>query len=438
MARQQHTTQSTSAKTGSIAKSSSVTTAATTTPSISVEASAATNATGTGTTTTSHLMSASSFVQSIGVNVHLNYFDTNYANAASVAADIKYLGITYVRDVLPSSDPASLAPYAALAAAGVKFDLIVAAGGNVPSMAQVKAELDAFETRYPGSIASVEGPNEPNIWPIQYGGKSGTAAAVQFQADLYRTVKADPLLAGVQVDDFAFGGVGAATYAEAGNQSSTAQAANIHVYPDGQYDGTPQPEIQNEKTLASVSVPGQGMVMTEFGYSTYAGGDVSQATQARFEVDGLLDAAEDGISQTYIYELLDSSTGSSDPEGNYGQFASNTTTPKLAATAIHNLTSILADSGSGALPSLAFLPTVTGLPAHAETLMLEKTDGTVDLAIWDEDAAVNATLTISTGGRSVQASVYDPLHGSTPAAAFNGSSFNITLGTDPLIIAIKE
>jgi hypothetical protein len=94
-------------------------------------------------------ISASAFIASIGVNVHMAYGNTPYANMANVAADLAYLGITKVRDVLPQGDAASLAPFATLAASGIKFDLIVGVGGfGLPTgMAQVKAEHLSVQLR---------------------------------------------------------------------------------------------------------------------------------------------------------------------------------------------------------------------------------------------------------------------------------------------------
>lgn len=59
------------------------------------------------------------------------------------------------------------------------------------------------------------------------------------------------------------------------------------------------------------------------------------------------------MSATYLYELFDrdSSASNTNPEANFGLFNSDGT-PKLAATAIHNLTTILADDGKGACSRL--------------------------------------------------------------------------------------
>ena len=373
-------------------------------------------------------MSTSDFEATIGVNANPN---------PDLLGQLQYMGVNSIRAWLPGgTDAATLAPYLTLAAAGIKFNILAAEGGSSPSMADVKAQLDALEAAAPGCIASVEGPNEPNIWPISYAGQSGTAAAVAYQQDLYNTVHSDPALAGVQVYDFAFGGVGPDTYAQAGDQTASVDATNIHVYPDGLGNGAPAPEIVNEHDLAKVSAPAKPMVMTEFGYSTHPGGDIDQAAQARFTLDALLDQPQLGLSKTFIYDIQDSGTGSPDEQLNYGLFQTDGT-PKEAATALHNLAAILADSGSGAnLPDVQ-APTISGLPNSANTLTLEKSDGTLDVAVWDEGGNPSDQMSLSLPAAS-DVSVYDPLQGTSAQQTFSATtSATISVGADPLIVEIK-
>ena len=71
---------------------------------------------------------------------------------------------------------------------------------------------------------------------------------------------------------------------------------------------------------------------------------VSEGVQAKYLLDGLLDASKAGNVKTYLYELLDQNTGDGISENNFGLFHSDGT-PKPAATAVHNLVAILDDSG---------------------------------------------------------------------------------------------
>ena len=46
--------------------------------------------------------SAEAFVGSIGVVVHLNYVDTAYGRQADVIARLRELGVSHIRDAMPS------------------------------------------------------------------------------------------------------------------------------------------------------------------------------------------------------------------------------------------------------------------------------------------------------------------------------------------------
>jgi hypothetical protein len=69
----------------------------------------------------------------------------------------------------------------------------------------------ADHLRAAGALLDVEGPNEPNNWPVTYQGQTSgyttTALPIaRFQTDLYKAVKADPLLKGIPVFDSSVAG----------------------------------------------------------------------------------------------------------------------------------------------------------------------------------------------------------------------------------------
>jgi len=69
------------------------------------------------------ILSAASFIDSIGINTHAGYSWGAYNNASLVIDDLKYLGVTTVRDSF-ATDPSAVPVIDALAAAGVKFDFV--------------------------------------------------------------------------------------------------------------------------------------------------------------------------------------------------------------------------------------------------------------------------------------------------------------------------
>ena len=116
------------------------------------------------------ILSASSFVGSIGVNTHAGYAWGSYNNLALMVDDLKYLGVTTLRDSLAAS-PAAQPVIDGLANAGFKFDFIVPS--NVPQqgsagLQQYLASVDSFEAAHPGGIVALEGLNEVNVQPFSY------------------------------------------------------------------------------------------------------------------------------------------------------------------------------------------------------------------------------------------------------------------------------
>jgi hypothetical protein len=163
-------------------------------------------------------------------------------------------------------------------------------------------------------------------------------------------------------------------------------------------------------------------------------------------LDGLLDAYLAGDVKTYLYELLDQHARS-DSEDNFGLFNANGTA-KPAAVALHDLTTLLADTGSAAFTPGGLSYSLSGLLATDHSLLLEKSDGTFWLALWNEtrlsgpsaptDVAVpNHTVTLNLAGAAASVTVYDPLSG-TAAVQSAGSTqtLQISLPDHPILVEI--
>jgi hypothetical protein len=383
-------------------------------------------------------LSALAFDQSIGVNIHMGYTGTAYGNIGLVESALSYLGVVNIRDNLWWVDEQAVE---ALTALGYKADLIIApASENISTFV---ALVDAVAKAEPGSVAAIEGPNEVNIWAVQYNGGSSLADAALYQQALYAAVRTDSNLNSIPVYNLTMAFTDATQYAQLGNLSSAANYANSHLYANDEY--SPQTSFNTILPFAHLDAPGLPTVITETGYETnpadgYSGAD--QTVQAKYTLDSLMDAFKAGVSKTYLYELLD--------EGgyNWGLFDSNGT-PKLAATAIHNLTTILADPGS----TSSFTPgslsyAVTNLPTNGNQMLLEKSGGTFDLALWAEPmiwnpsseseiAGGSQTTTVSFGQTQPVVLVFDPLLGTTPIAAYlDTQSVQIALTDHPLIVEV--
>jgi hypothetical protein len=402
--------------------------------------------------------SSEAFVQSIGVNTHLNYLDSpDWANVSLFISSLQYLGIDHVRDALPLVGDPLVSTYTAMMALGIKFDIGV--DGQPYNGSASIAAFNNLEAASPGGISSIEGFNEINNWPVTYNGQTGTSAAVLAQEALYSAVKSDPSLAGVPIYDLTDGG-----YTQPVDQTlvttlnGLADFENVHVYPQ---NGT-QPQqwiVLDQGYNFTFSAP---KVLTEFGYYTYSDADgmapndtsggwwggVDQATQGKLILNGLMDAFSLGYSQTYIYDLFDAYQSTS-PEDYFGIFNFNGT-PKPAATDIHNLTSILTDPASNAL---TFVPgslnySISNLPSTGNSMLLEKSSGAFDLVLWNEatdwnpitetEIAVSPTMTTVNLGIPGTVEIFDPTLGSAPIQTLTGvSSVTVGLTDHPLIVEIE-
>jgi hypothetical protein len=400
---------------------------------------------------------AEDLLQSMGVNTHLNYYDTTYNNYQEVITELQYLGIDHVRDTLPdTTDPGALSRYQAAMSAGIKFDFTNAAS-NVPSelnLASDLAVLNALELSNPGGIAAVEGLNEIDGVPtFAYGGLVGLPAAIAFQTALYDDVKADPSLKGVAVYNMSLrqgGNPGAL-----GNMSAEADYSNTHVY----FMWVPPSwNIPNQVAANAEAVPGKPAVITETGYDTMTHTDpggaafVNEDVQAKFTVSLYLDAFQSGVASTYVYELMDEVADPNDTnhEDHWGLFNADGT-PKEAATALHNLTTILGDSASNAQTfttgSLAY--SISNLPDSGNDMLLEKSTGAFDLVVWNEPQLWNYTnnteitvgstpVTVTFGTTYQTVEVFDPLSGTAPIEKLTNVS-SVTLGlTDHALIVEVE
>ncbi|MFF0918778.1 calcium-binding protein [Rhizobium leguminosarum] len=383
-------------------------------------------------------------IRSFGIDTHIDYTDGKYSNVGEVVKALNYLGLDTVRDHAPNSasDPNGQTHLGDAAEAGVQF---VFSAQREVDPATVAQRLHSFVQAHPGSVVGIEGPNEVNNWPVSYHGLSGQAAAVAYQKDLSADVNADPLLKNIPV-------LGFTGYTVA----SASDYTTIHTYAkDGDQ---PYSWLSRESGVQRAADPGKPLAITETGYHTSLTADtnggwegVSEATQAKLLLNTLVDGAALGSKQTFIYELLDAY---SDPQGtnqekHFGLFHLDYSA-KPAATAIHNLTEILADDGAAKASFSAgtLNYSIDGLPSSARSLLTEKSDGSYQIIVWNEpdiwsqssDTAIQATTTavkVNLGASFGSVKVFDPVTGTTAVKSLsNVSSLTLDVVDHPVIIEV--
>jgi hypothetical protein len=395
---------------------------------------------------------AADFIAAIGVNTHLEYYDTAYAlpngsapDAQKIASELAYLGISRIRDGFPTAQ--TLPAMQTLAADGIRFDMLVPSSSSPSQLGGQIASLDPLGS----AVAAVEGPNEINIQSsFAWNGQTGDAAAIAYQQALASAVKSDAALAGAQLYNFTLASSNAADYTALGNLSADATYGNVHIYfANG---APPASTIRWVLGMAAPVTPAKPEVITETNYTSdpAIAGQPDATVQAKYDLDLLMDAARDGVAATYLYELLDEKPDPSNGniEDHFGLF-NNDGTPKPAATALHNLTTILGDTGSTAhsFQTGTLNDAVSGLPASGDTLLLEKSNGAYDIVLWAEPALWNASTQseIAAAAHQVQVTlptaaavqVFDPLAGTSAIAQYGAtSSVSVSLTDHPIVIEV--
>ncbi|HTH99767.1 MAG TPA: hypothetical protein VL752_02375 [Acidisoma sp.] len=379
--------------------------------------------------------SAESFLSSLGVNIHI---DQGY-DAKNYIAPLRYLGVRAVRDGIRHVDSEVMLAQAT----GVRF--VIQGGGNLSgelASARILAQAHA--------LLALEGPNEPNNFAITYQGKQGGhdhgwEPVAAFQEALYSAVKADPALKAYPV--FGVSETGAQP-TDLGLQFRTTPAnfkgavppgthfadfLNVHNYVSGVHGGygnnqawqAADPTLDGRwdglwgncgvtwlrrfRGYDAAAIVHEPRVTTETGWDSVSdtGGE---AVQAAVLSNTYLAQFRRGWRYTFIYELEDNEGGS----GHQGLF--DGARPKMAATYIHNLTTILADQGTLPHPgSLSFTIGTKSKTVH--DLLLQKSDGEFDLVVWDErrDGTDDVTVTFARPQKKVE--VFDIAQGTEPRSS---------------------
>jgi hypothetical protein len=384
--------------------------------------------------------SAEDFVQSIGINTHIDFYGGPYGNLGVVESALKYLGLDNVRDSAASSGDISAWQQVAHAT-GVKFDAFI---GEVPP-ANFATELSTMQQMAgDGLLNAVEGANEPDTaYPASIGESTGFAASFQPQVwDLGQQV-------GLPVINTSFGNIN--DYGSTGDLSGSANYANAHTYfgsgNNPGWDGW----INTLNGDAQSSASSRPVMTTETGYYTTGNNSdphtVDETVQAKYTLDLVLDAWKAGDVRSYLYELLDQGTGDGNSEDNFGLFHSDGS-PKPAATAIHNLVSLLNDSGGSGMSGGSLDYTLSGTDSSDNSLLLQKADGSYWLAVWNdtrlsgpsnssEISVPSHSVTLTLGSAASDIQVFDPLTGTSAVqSASNTGSLTFDVPDHPVLVEI--
>jgi len=366
-------------------------------------------------------ISATAFIDTLGVNTHLGDAGA-YSDTSMVEQNLEYLGVPTVRDSLGSAGEGAVWQQVAQAT-GVRFDDYMPEGA--PAWDQSALAL-VPQLAQEGILAYVEGGNEEDDSYAQENGNSLSWTA-QFQQQVYAMGQQY----GLPVINMSFGSGWTAAnnwegdYPNVGNLSAVTNYANAHTYPNvGQ---TPNNAIQQLNGDAKLAASSQPVITTEIGWQT---SQFSETQIAQYVVDATFDGIADGDAGTWFYGLYD------DSSGDWGLFNSDGTA-RPAATALHDVTTLLADPGApaGFTPgSLTY--NLGGTQSGDNSILIEKSNGSYWIGLWNETGSQHS-VTVSLPTAASQIEVFDPVTGTTAIeSASNAASIAVSLGSDPLLIEI--
>lgn len=369
---------------------------------------------------------ASDFIDSLGVNTHLDFNAYGYQNLTVVEQSINYLGIENLRDsAAVSSDLTTWQQVAQ--ATGAKFDDYI--GETSPSGMSGYLNLMP-QLANEGTLNFIEGGNEEDDpYPASLGNTPQYAA--QFQQQVYAMGQQ----LGLPVINMSFGSGWTAAnnwqgdYGTVGDLSAYADYANAHTYPGigQQTDAT----IQRLNGLAELAASQRPVITTEIGWDLNAG--FTQQQVAKYVLDATMDGIKDGDVKTYFYALFN------DGSGAFGLMNQNGT-PTTAGTALHDLTTLLSDTGATAR---RFTPTtlnyaLSGTISGDNQQLIEKSNGSYWLVLWNETETAgsphNVTLSLPSAS---EIKVFDPLIGTSAISDQLSVTFaTISLPDHPELVEI--
>jgi hypothetical protein len=404
-------------------------------------------------------ISADTFLSSLGINIHVaqGYPASNYIEP------LRYIGVRNVRD-----SAGHLAGLLRLhEETGVKIDLLL--------WCEFGSEISAsLQLASAGALLALEGPNEPNNFQIKYngatgGGKGSWLPVAQCQRDLYKIAKDNTVLRAYPVFGVSEGGAqptnvglqyltipaGAGTempdgtqYADYANAHNYVSSTKRSLYTDNQAWQAADPVLDDVwdglygeygltwrshfKGYSEAQLKSLPRVTTETGWDTHTnpGG---QSVQGKVLVNTYLSQFKRGWSYTFIYELVDAE-GS---EGEQGLYTAHYV-PKLAATYIHNLTTILADKGTGTNPAHLNYA-IPNMPDTVHDLLLQKENGAFELVVWGEAVNQSNEIALNFGTPHKTVKIYDVTTTTDPVRTYKDvRSLPLVISDHAMIIEVID
>lgn len=381
-------------------------------------------------------LSAAEFFHSVGVNVHLTYFDTVYNDIALVKSKLSSLGLKHARDgAHRTADNAWNTQYYSrvselYADLGVRFQFCYDPR-NAGTNPVTSANIDWLHTQSGGSQERLEGPNELDI-----SGRPNWADETRsYQQTLYGQAMASmnaqalPMVAPSLVWNQSF--------TDVGDLSGYLNFANAHPYPAGLAPGA-SGFIDNFLLQAAKVAGTKPVSLSESGYhyafnQTEGHPGVNENVGAKYTNRMLFEYFRRGVKRTHLYELFDVLPHDNvDIQKSFG-LCRNDGTERPAFTALKNLLVLFLDT-----PPVGWGPgnlsyAISGGDADLRKMLFAKSNGKFLLAMWVEKSSWNrsAKNELTVGAQSVtvsfpksvsSVSFYMPKDSATASATYTDTS----------------
>lgn len=335
--------------------------------------------------------SAYDFINSIGVNTHFGFYETNYWEKWDEITfpRLKELGVKHIRDGYGYRVPIGEQRFIEAGKAGIK--LLLSAATNTPE--ELKPKLDALLPYLSGVEAvnevdlSIDPNRDPAVW-VPY--------AKEKQKELYNLIKNTPEYSHLPVIGLSLGNLRDNANL-LGDISSWLDYGNIHPYAAGRHPelhwgyGLTWPDIEQRTKTVFGNKP---IMATEAGYHNYEEQGISHPG-APEEVSAIylphlyFEYFNKGIVRTYIYEFLDQHTRSDwedapKMEWHFGLIRTDGE-PKPAFYALKNLISLLSEENANFTPAPLKMALSTETKSAEKELrytLLQKSNGNWWLALY--------------------------------------------------------
>jgi len=388
---------------------------------------------------------ADSFVDSIGVNVHMTYLDTAYRDRPRLVDKLASAGIRHVRDGLVRDTEYAYTTFNQLADRGIRTTFIM--GDPSQQTGTLDQLVAVLKSKILRTAAAVEGPNE-----YHHGRTPPWYEEVRsHQRRLFAAVKNDAALSHLPV--LAPSGITWQDYRDLGDLRDVLDFGNKHPYPGGE---PPEGNLGSELSVAATVSGNKAVQATESGYhnalaTTSGHRPTSEEATATYLPRMYLEYFRRGIPRTFAYELIDEwpDAEKKNSESNFGLLR-NDYSEKPAFRNLRNLIALLSDrGGSHSLEPLNL--SSEGAPPDLRKLVLQKRDGSYYVVLWRTvrvwDPVARKALTPDTRTATVSvpgatsdtgdAEVFSPSRSSERiATAPLAGGVRVSLSADPIVVRL--